>query len=198
MTDVRPYKQTARAAAQERTRAALLDAAEAAFFGGPGWEQVPLEAIAADAGVTKQTLLRHFGSKDGLLEQTHQRAYERVREQRDAAPVGDVEGAVDNLLEHYAEHGLRALVLGAHDPGGPMGAVLARARELHYDWVRRAFAPWLDATRDDAQRDRLHAGLVVLCDVHAWAILARDLALPAPEVRATLIQSIRRLLREET
>src|SRR4051812_35020385 len=63
----RTYTQVARAEASERTRDALLDAATEAFFSGT-WGSLSLDAIASAAGTTKQTLLRHYGSKQGLFE----------------------------------------------------------------------------------------------------------------------------------
>jgi len=192
----RPYTQTARAAAQDRTRAALLDAAERAFFAPAGWDGASLEAIAAEVGSTKQTLLRHFGSKDGLLIAAADRAFARVRDQRMAAPQGDVAGAVDNLLEHYDEHGARAIRLAAPDGDGPIAAYGQRGREFHYNWVEHAFAPWL-RTRRGRARTRLRAALIVACDVHAWWILTHDLGLGRDDVRATLILTIERLLEED-
>ena len=79
----------ARAHAEQQTRAALLDAADEAFLSGP-WEQASLEEIACAAGVTKQTLLRHFGSKDGLLQRVLLRAFKEVEEQRLSVPTDDV------------------------------------------------------------------------------------------------------------
>jgi AcrR family transcriptional regulator len=195
MTDTRTYTKVARAAAQDRTRAALLDAAEEAFLEGP-WEQASLEAIAARAGVTKQTLLRHFGSKDGLLEQAYERAFQRVRAERLGAPTDDLEGAVDNLLDHYEQHGEHALKIGAMGGDGTLERLGRRAREMHHGWVEHAFGFWLARTRG-AERRRLRAALIVACDVQAWWILAHDLALPRREVRATLILTIRRLLGED-
>jgi AcrR family transcriptional regulator len=192
MASTRPYVQVARAEARDRTREALLDAAEEAFFSG-GWEQVSLEGIAADAGVTKQTLLRHFGSKDGLFEQACARAFERVREQRMSAPADDVEGAVDNLLDHYEAVGERALMLAAMDADPRIAEVGQRGREFHYEWVEHAFGSWLGAARGRA-RSRTRAALIALCDVHTWWLLTHDLELPRPEVRATLVHSIRGLL----
>ena len=55
----RSYTKVARAEGEERTREALLEAADEAFLSGP-WAQVSLDTIARDAGVTKQTLLRHL------------------------------------------------------------------------------------------------------------------------------------------
>jgi len=67
-------------------------------------------------------------------------------------------------------------------------------RRFHYAWVEHAFGPWLDAA---PERDRLRAALIVACDIHAWAILARDLGLPRTEVRAVLVLTVRRLLEED-
>jgi AcrR family transcriptional regulator len=196
MPETRAYTKVARAAAEDRTRTALLDAAEQAFFAGP-WEHVSLETIAAQAGVTKQTLLRHFGSKDGLLEKTYERAFDRVRAERLSAPTHDIEGAIDNLLDHYEQHGGRAMKIGAVTGDGPMEQFGRQAREMHYAWIEHAFGAWLDRT-GGRERRRLRAALIATCDVQAWWILAHDLGLPRRDVRATLILTIRRLLRDET
>jgi len=196
-TQGRPYNQVARAAAQQRTRDALLDAAEAEFFGG-GWEQASLEAMAATAGVTKQTLLRHFVSKDGLLEQAVLRGYTRVRDQRWAAPVDDVAGAVDNLLDHYEDMGERAMRMSSLDGrGDAIAEVGLRARKLHYDWVEHAFGRRLDGLGSEP-RARCRAALIALCDVQSWWLLSHDLGLTRAEVRATLVQAIERLTEEQT
>jgi AcrR family transcriptional regulator len=193
----RPYRQRARALASERTRQALLDAAEREFFAGT-WERSSLESIAASAGVTKQTLLRHFGSRDGLVREAFLRSFNIVRDERWAAPRGDIAGAVDNLLEHYERWGQRALSMGALDGRADVAGELGRrARQLHYDWVEHAFGPWLDAMRART-RARRRMALIALCDVHTWWLLTHDLGLARSEVRATLIDAITRLTQEAT
>jgi AcrR family transcriptional regulator len=192
----RPYNQVARARARQRTRDVLLDVADREFFAG-SWDQASLEAMASSAGVTKQTLLRHFGSKEGLLEQAALRGYSRVRDQRWAAPRGDIAGAVDNLLDHYREFGERALRIGELSGGGEIMAEVARkARQLHYDWVEHAFGSGLGGFRGKA-RARRRAALIALCDVHTWWLLSHDLGLTQAEVRATLIHAIGSLTQEE-
>jgi AcrR family transcriptional regulator len=193
----RPYTQVARATSQQRTREALIEAAADAFFSGR-WEQASLADMALAAGVTKQTLLRHFGSKEGLLEQTLRHGFNLVRDQRWEAPTDDVTGAVDNLLDHYEQFGERSLVIG--NGGGPSKAVadLGRtARQLHYDWVDHVFAAWLDRLKPTA-RARCRAALIALCDVRSWWLWSHDLRMPRTQVRATLIQAIERLLEEKT
>jgi AcrR family transcriptional regulator len=191
----RPYKQVTRARAQRQTRDALLDAAQREFFAGR-WEEVSLEAIAAGAGVTKQTLLRHFGSKDALLEQATERGFTEVRDQRFDMPSGDIAAAVDNLLEHYEQWGERAMRIGAVEGLGAVARLGRRARQLHYDWVDHAFGPALQQL-GAKNRTRRRAALIALCDVHTWWLLSHDLGLPRAEVRATLIQAIEPLIAQE-
>jgi AcrR family transcriptional regulator len=192
----RPYRQVARAKRQRRTREALLEAAEREFFDGH-WERASLESMAANAGVTKQTLLRHFGSKEGLFEQAMARGYSQVSAQRLSAPRDDIGGAVENLLDHYEEWGERSLSIAAAGGGtGLLAAVGREARQFHYDWVQHAFGVWLDGLRGRHRAQR-RAALIALCDVHTWWLLSHDLGLGRAEVRATLIGAIEALLEEK-
>ena len=100
----RPYKKVARAKAQERTRETLLQAA-AEEVERDRWTQTSLESVAERAGVTKQTALRHFGSKQGLLDAVLNRTASTVVKERDQAPIGDIAGAVANLVRHYERYG---------------------------------------------------------------------------------------------
>jgi AcrR family transcriptional regulator len=192
MARTREYTKVARAQAEERTRNALLDAAEKAFV-AQRWEDITLAGVAADAGVTKQTLLRHFGSKEGLTAQAGQRALERVSEQRLSAPTDDIDGAVDNLLDHYYAVGERALKIEAMDGIDAIVKLKQRGREFHYAWVEHAFGTWLTGR----ERARRRAALIAICDVETWSLLSHDLGLPRSEVRATLLLAIRRLLGED-
>ena len=192
MSRPRTYVKVARAQAELRTRTALLDAAERALFAG-AWEATTLETVAAGAGVTKQTLLRHFGTKEGLLEHTFQRAYERVQAQRMQAPGGDIEAAVENLLEHYDSVGDASLNIAAMRGGQLITELGRRARQLHYTWIDHAFGSWLRALPPH-DRPRARATLIAICDVRAWDILTNELGLTRAETKAALILSVRRLL----
>ena len=65
-----------RAEAEQVTGEAILDAALAAFAQEP-FDRVTLQRIAAASGVTVQTVIRRFGSKEQLFEALGER--ERVR-----------------------------------------------------------------------------------------------------------------------
>jgi AcrR family transcriptional regulator len=193
----RPYKKVAREQSRQRTRDALLDAATDEFFTG-NWLKASLESVAAKAGVTKQTLLRHFGSKDGLALQALMRGAAQIRDQRWKTPTNDIAGAVDNLIDHYEAWGERSLRMGSwQQSGSPVLAMIAQAaRQVHYEWVEFAFAPWLDELDEDALARR-RAALIAICDLQVWWILSHDLGLARPEVHAILTDLIERLVDEK-
>jgi AcrR family transcriptional regulator len=183
--DRRQYKQVAREQAQQRTRDALLEVAIDEFF-SDRWSETSLAALAARAGVTKQTLLRHFGSKEGLLIQALVRGAAQVLDERWNAPAGDVDGAIENLLDHYELWGQRARRIGAwQDAPSVLGKLSQAGRQVHYQWIEFAFAPQLEGL-DEAVFARLRAELVVVCDVQTWWVLSHDLELPRAEVKAIL------------
>jgi AcrR family transcriptional regulator len=191
--ETRAYTQVARKRSEERTKTRLLDAATRVFFEGD-WTSTSLERIAEEAGVSKQTLLRHFGSREGLARAAFERERAVVVSQRAAAPVGDVAGAVDNLLDHYEAFGDRALKLEALPPDGAGSEFVREGRELHYLWVETVFSPLLGPS--SLRRSRRLAALIAICDVHTWRVLARHLGLERTEVRATLILAIDGVLEE--
>ncbi|HEV7938079.1 MAG TPA: TetR/AcrR family transcriptional regulator [Solirubrobacteraceae bacterium] len=191
----REYKQVERAKAQERTREALIAAATDEFFEG-NWLKTSLDSLSRRAGVTRQTLLRHFGSKDGLLMQSLMRGASQVRDQRWSTPTTDISGAVENVIEHYEEWGERSVRIGAWQRGPTVLALFSNAaRQIHYDWVEHAFAQWL-VKFDEETRARRRATLIVLCDVQTWWTLSNDLGLPRREVHAILTEQIERALEE--
>jgi AcrR family transcriptional regulator len=192
----RPYKKVARAESQQQTRDALLDAAEEELSES-GWSKTSLEKLAAKAGVTKQTALRHFGSKEGLIEAAIRRTSEIVRKERARAPVGDIPGAVRNLMDHYERWGnLVMRVLAEEHRISLVRKMTDRGRHVHYDWVDYAFRPQLEGLEEEARR-RCRAALIVICDVHTWWLFSHELGLGRAEISAILVDLIERLLAEE-
>ncbi len=183
----RPYKQVARAQAQQRTRDALLDAANEELS-KDGLAKASLEEVAAKAGVTKQTALRHFGSKQGLIDAAIRRTSEIVRP---PAPVGDLQGSVRNLMKHYERYGdLMMRLLGEGNWFYLVRKATDRGREVHYEWVAQAFEPQLESIPDDEARKVRMAQLVAICDVYVWKLLRRDMQLNVQQTEAALIELI--------
>ena len=100
----RQYRMRARAEAAAETGRRILEAV-IELHTERYFDQVSLEDIAERAGVTVQTVIRRFGSKERLIEAATEEANRQVLDQRDQAPVGDVEGGVKNVVDHYQEVG---------------------------------------------------------------------------------------------
>jgi AcrR family transcriptional regulator len=196
MNSARPYRMTERAETTAQTGERILDAAIALFWETPT-DQLPLQQVADRAGVSVQTVLRRFGSKDGLLAAAGARESSTVSAQRGEAPVGDVAAAVRVLVEHYEQRGdqvLRLLAEQARVPG--LGPIVEQGRQVHRDWCARVFAPSLAARRPGAPRARLLAQLVAVCDVHTWALLRRQAGLSRRQTETALTEMLTPLLKE--
>ena len=185
----RPYRMVARAKAAEETGQRILEAV-LELYTERYFDQVSLEDVAERAGVTVQTVLRRFGNKDRLLDAATEVARGRVAGQRDEAPIGDVAGAVENLVAHYEELGDRVLRLLAQEDRVP---AFRRAtdvgRAMHYEWVERTFAPLL-AGHSGGARERVLAELIAICDVYVWKVLRRDLGLSRRQAELALTEMI--------
>ena len=188
----RRYTLHARAEAVEATGNRVLDAALELFTDNP-YEDVSLDLIARRAEVTKRTVLRHFGSKEDLFAQSLQRAVDEMIRHREAAPVGDVAGAVANVVGQYERWGANRLRLLAQEDRIPLIAEWVQGgREWHWAWVERIFEPLLAGLRG-AARKRGVAALVALTDVYTWKLLRLDLGLSRAETERTLVDLINRL-----
>src|SRR4051794_40727634 len=119
----RPYRMTARATAAAATGERILAAAAEVFF---ETADLPLDSVAARAGVTVQTVIRRFGGREGLFTTAPARESGRVRDQRDTAPVGDLAAAVRVLVDHYEEYGDKVLTLLALEKRSPAAAGVLR------------------------------------------------------------------------
>ena len=185
----RPYRMRARAEAAAETGQRILEAVielhRERFF-----DQVSLEDIAERAGVTVQTVLRRFGSKEQLIEAAAEEGKRQVTHQRDQAPVGDIEGAVKNLMKHYEEWGETALrLLAQEERVAAFRSVTDAGRAFHYEWVERTFAPLL-AKRTGMARRRLLAELIAICDVYFWKLLRRDVGLSREQTELAIRETI--------
>jgi AcrR family transcriptional regulator len=75
MTDVKPrrrYDSSGRQAQTRRNRQAILDAAQRQFLEG-GYAATTIAAVAAEAGVSVETIYKAFGGKPGLVRAIYDR-----------------------------------------------------------------------------------------------------------------------------
>jgi AcrR family transcriptional regulator len=182
-----------RAESTERTRAAILDAATQIFWEEPS-RDLTLDAIALRAGTTVQTVIRHFGGRDGVFEAAVEREMGRVEDERDPAAVSTPREAVRQVVAHYERVGDRAIRLLAEEHRSTTVARLtAQGRAWHRSWCEQVFATTLSALRGSSRRRRL-AQLVAVCDVYTWKLLRRDAGLDRRSTELAMFELLAPLL----
>ena len=187
----RPYRMTARAQAVEGTRERVLTAVIALHTERLASE-ISLADVAEAAGVSVQTVLRHFGTRGGLVEAALERGAREIEEERRVEP-GDVAGAVLAVVEHYERRGDGVLLLLAQEGSEAFAArVAAHGRDVHRRWVREAFDPVLPSA--GGARTEAVDLLVVATDVYTWKLLRRDRGLSVPRTRSRMEALVRAVL----
>lgn len=170
MKTTRSYTMTSRARSVEETRSRILTAVVDLHTEKLAGD-IGLEDVAQRAGVSVQTVLRHFGSRAGLVDAAFEHAARMVRDER-RSPVGDVAEAVRVVVAHYEERGDGVLLRLAQEDHEPlMRRITEHGRGLHRAWVEEVFAPYVDQAADP---DALVDLLVVATDVYTWKLLRRD------------------------
>jgi AcrR family transcriptional regulator len=180
----RVYRQSARARAALENGERILQVF-ARHMRERWFDEIRLDDIAREAGVTPQTVIRRFGNKEGLLDAMHERLGEEIRVRREVAE-GDVARAVSAIVEDYEATGdLIVRTLAQEDRYEAVKAMTDVGRCMHRNWIAQAFAPWLRDVSEDERRHRLDA-LVVAADIYVWKLLRRDMKRPVAEYRMQL------------
>jgi len=185
----RVYRQTARAAAAEELRQRVA----AAFYQLllSRWvDEITLDDVAASAGTTRQTVIRLFGGKEGLLEAIAAIVEEQAEPRISLPSSSSTERALEALIEHYEVMGDVTVRLLAQEERHPaLRPILERGRLEHRAWV----AKWFGGTMKGIERERQVTRLVVATDVYTWKLLRRDFGNTRKEVTlliAGLIEQI--------
>lgn len=175
-TEKRRYRMVVRAQAAAATRERLLTAAWEHFSVRP-FEEVRLTDVAADAGVSAQTLHNQFGTKDALFVAAWLRRMAPEGTRRDSAKPDDRRAAIGVLYDSYDRDGDAVLRLLAQEERIPAVREMAEAgRRWHRAWVERTF-PALLAPGTKAERERRLVTLVVATDLLVWKLLRREMGL---------------------
>lgn len=185
----REYSMANRSVAAARTRENILGATMA-LSAEKLTVEIVLADVAARAGVTVQTVLRHFGSRDGLFDAVVEFVTNDVVTEREA-PVGDVESAIGIIVDHYESRGDWVIaLLGQETTDGRVRGVTDIGKRVHREWVDAVFGPLLVDRRDREVGCDL---LGVATDVYTWKILRRDRGLSRAQTEhrmLTLVDAI--------
>ena len=190
----RSYTQTVRAEAAQATADRIIEAT-LKHAAAVSYDEMRLEDIAADAGVTVRTVIRRFGTKEGLT-RAAQKVYAEqasVDGRQDIHP-GDITRFVEGVVSQYESSGDLLLHLLRQETSVPVYAeVLDLGRESHLQACREGFAPYLDR-RSGVDRERLLAQVVAICDVYTWFLLRRQRGLSRRQTVLALTEILEGLL----
>lgn len=180
----RRYTMTARADAAAATGERIKDAALRSFSETP-FNEVTLASVAERAGVTVQTVIRRFGSKEGLFEAVAAREFKRVRHERmvEGSNRVGLASAVHVLVAHYEKDGAMMLRLLAQEARSrALAKLLSEGRMLHEEWVRTNCAEVLVGGESETL-----AAAIAATDLYVWKLLRLDRGMSREDVERTML-----------
>lgn len=154
---------------------------------------VSLAEVSERARVSVQTVLRHFGSRDALIDQAIAYGAERIAAERRPAS-DDLATTIAALFDHYEQWGDSVILLLAQESTDPrIAQITASGRRVHRQWVMDLLAVWAAAPVGEDLVDRL----IVLTDVYVWKILRRDMTLARKVAEDRVLGMVEVMLRAD-
>lgn len=144
------------------------------------WLELPmseltLEKVSQRSGVTVRTILRKFGSKEGLLKACIEQDGDQFTQKRMQVIPGDLPGIVDALLEEYEHMGdalIRTLTVEYEYP--VTQTLLTKARRFHREWCATVFEPSLP-DKASGIYEMILTSFIAATEFYLWKLLRRDL-----------------------
>jgi len=186
----RTYDMSTRSRKAAQTTETVIAATEQLLTEKP-LEEVSLNAIAGESGVTVQTVLRHMESREGCIVAVAERVSSRVQKQRGSSETGNITDAIEKLIEHYEQEGKLVLNLLAQEHSGESFAsnFTSGGRSYHRQWVERCFAPHITKNYSE-----LIDTLVVATDIYTWKLLRLDLGRPLDTTKTIITNMVKKIL----
>ena len=188
MKSVRVYNMGSRADGVANTRDRILRSALKLLMDN-WYEDVTLTDISDAAGVSHQTVLNHFESKEGVAHAVAQIASRETEDRRSKAIPLDIPSVVATLVSEYERIGdanVRWAI--SADRLTSLAPLLDKARSSHQRWLEDYLLGPHPAK--PAERRRLVNALHAATDVYTWKLLRRDLRLSRAETERTMIELV--------
>jgi AcrR family transcriptional regulator len=153
------------------------------------YEDITLIEIAKAAGVSHQTVLNHFASKENVAAAAAELLGRQTAAARARAVPGDRAGAIAILVREYERFGdANVRWASASERLGALAPLLDRARADHQEWLARIFGDHLPP-----RRRAIHA-LHAATDAYTWKLLRRDLRLSRAETERIMLDLVNGVL----
>ncbi|MGW8314943.1 MAG: TetR/AcrR family transcriptional regulator [Bacteroidales bacterium] len=188
----RAYHMSERAEKVARNDRRIMDAMAEMWLEVP-LSELTLDKVARRSGVTVRTILRKFGSKEGLLKACVEIEGERYTRKRMQVTPGDLPGILDALLEEYERMGdalIRTLTVEYDFPSTQ--ELLKKARTIHREWCASVFNPYLPPTSSEKYEIVLSA-YIAATEFYLWKLLRRDLGKSLKQCRQIFLFSLESL-----
>ena len=161
------------------------------------YDDITLQEIADRAAVSLSTVMRRFGSKEGVVDAILASDRLGTWGRRRRIATGDIGDAVRELVDDYELNGdgvIRNLTLEQRLP--VIRHAVEIKRKLHREWVVRVFADTLARRKGRDYTCRL-AQFVAATDVYTWKLFRRDHGLSKEETAHAMCDLLERLVREQ-
>ncbi len=174
MKTTRTYTMTARAAGRRATPGSPSSTPPSSLRPPGRFADISLDDIAAEAGVSVQTVLRRFGSRAGLIDAATDHGGRDGRyEERARLRSATSEAAVAVVVAHYERRGDGVSCCSPRRTARPARRrITDSGQPVHREWVETVFAPYLPGA--PTAREELVDLLAVATDVYTWKLLRRD------------------------
>jgi AcrR family transcriptional regulator len=190
----RIYRQGRRAELAAQTANQILDAAQ--DLAAELWlDELTLEHIAKRAGVTVKTVMRRFGSRDGIIQAMIDRFDEQLMQQHLPLPKpGDIRGAIGIMVEYLEQWADFALRLIAQQMRYDfMDKLVKRGLQDHRRWIAAALEPQL-ARFSPGEREQAVLELVHNSAGPTWKFFRRDLGFSRTRTEEAMVALVETIL----
>ena len=147
------------------------------------FHEITLDRVAERAGVTVRTILRKYGSKEGLIEACLESEEVAIDPGRQTPEPGNIQTIIEILCAEYeAMYPAVMRTIAAAEQFPAAAKILERGRQYHCEWCARAFSPFLPTPGTQAYETRLTA-FIAATEIYLWKLLRRDMGKTLEEVK---------------
>lgn len=161
------------------------------------YDDITLQEIADRAAVSLSTVMRRFGSKEGVVDAILASDRLGTWGRRRRIATGDIGAAGRELVGDFELNGdgvIRNLALEQQLPA--IRHAVETGRKLHREWVVQVFADTLARRKGRDYTCRL-AQFVAATDVYTWKLFRRDHDLSKEETAHAMRDLLERLVKEQ-
>lgn len=184
----RAYRSPLRQRQAERTRELILEAF-ASQIAEEGLRDFTIPQVAKRAGVSLQTVWRHFPSREALADGLEEWLLDLVNPPIPQKP-GDFERYIQSVFKDFEEHAPLFLAVIHWRLSGRMAR---RKRGERVKAFGKALAP-ITSNLDPSEARSAHAAISHLCSVLTWKTLKEESGLTAKEAAASVLWAVQTLI----